>query len=357
MKFSAKIIFLSSALWVGCSTAPVSRGPVSTSLSERFEQFTQRNGPGLTYVVLKNGSVVASGAHGYADLENRVPITLKSRFIIASLSKQITAMAILLLEKDGKINREARAVEYLPNLPKYAGAIKVKHLLHHQSGLPDYSPLCVSSVTPVDNAAILSFLHQQSDTLFRPGLEFQYSNSGYVVLAEIISKVSGKPFIEFLQSRIFRKLGMNATDIITLENEQSFQRTMHSYSAWPFFNVDDKNACNYKQGPGGVITNIEDFSKWMNAVASNTLLPEEWTKKMFTPAPLDSGKPKAYADGWLVSSLKENELIWHNGGWLSFRTYAGYVPEKNLWVAIFSNYEGMESMLEPLSAELLDPYL
>ncbi len=172
-------------------------------------------------------------------------------------------MAVLILEKEGKIKADDFVSQYIPAFPAYAKNVRIRHLLHHQGGLPNYNELCKNSKTPVQNKEIISYLNSQSKLEFEPGSRYQYSNMGYVVLAEVAAHASGQSFSDFLNEHIFKKIKMNHTDLITLENEAAFQKKMHSYKAWPFFDVNDNGPCNYKQGPGSIVTNLDDFSKWI----------------------------------------------------------------------------------------------
>jgi CubicO group peptidase (beta-lactamase class C family) len=319
-----------------------------------LDAFNKQLGPGFTYMVIKEGKVIEQGASGFADLKKRKKLKIDSRFIIGSLSKQMTAMAVLLLEKEGKINREEFITKYLPNLPVYFSKIKVKHLIHHQGGVPSYDELCSTSKAPVTNKEILAFLATKSETLFSPGSEFQYSNAGYVVLAELVAQVSGMSFSEFMNKSIFNKLEMNQTELVSLEKEPKFQKEIHSYKAWPYFEENDTNSCNYKLGPGSVITNLRDYFKWLMAIENNQLIDAESTKLYFTPAKLDNGKPTQYAYGWMIGSYKGQTIIDHAGSWLSFNTYSARLPEKKLWIVFFSNYGGMDSYLWPMTEEILE---
>jgi CubicO group peptidase (beta-lactamase class C family) len=302
-------------------------------------------------MTMRDGRILRKEAFGYSDLSRKAKISVDSRFIMGSLSKQMTAMAILLLEKSGKIKPDDLAIKYVKNLPEYANSITIQHLLHHQGGLPPYDEWCQSHKGKIGNTEILDFLRTQKENKFKPGTRFSYSNSGYVVLAEIIRSASGMSYTEFMQKNIFDPLGMKKTFIITRETEPAFQKQMHSYTSWPVLAVDDFHACNYKQGPGSIVSNLDDYAKWMTAIENNTLLDDEWTQKMFTPAKLENGEATPYADGWFVSTVHDQRLFDHTGAWLSFRSYVGYLPEKKTWVALFSNYGGLDP--QGLGEELL----
>lgn len=312
------------------------------SVLDKLADFNKKKGPGLAYFIMKEGVVTKKGVAGYADLEKKRPIQLTSKFVIASLSKQFTALTILMLENEKKIERDEYLSKYIPNLPKQMSKIRIRHLLHHQSGLPSYyEELCEAKKTPVTNKEIMDYLLSGKENLFEPGTKYQYSNTGYVVLAEVVAKVSGMSFEKYLTENVFKKLGMKNSEMVTTVTEPNYLKQMHSYTEWPHFKKDDADSCNYKHGPGSVVTTIEDYILWIKALDSNSLISEESKKQLFTPGVLDNGQKTTYAYGWISEVYKKQPMIWHNGSWLSYRSFAGYLPEKKKWVVLLSNYGGV----------------
>ena len=344
------VLFCLAALW---TVIPCQARAGSPTIESRLNLYTENRGPGLELMIIQNGKVIRKESYGYEDRTKKKRITSSTRFVIGSLSKQFTAMAALILEKQGKLDPEDHITKYLSDLPKYMQDIKVKHLIHHQSGLPDYGKLCSTSQTPVTNREIMEFLKSQSKLDFPAGSKYVYSNAGYVVLSEIISKASGQNFIDFLRTEIFEKVGMKNADVVTIENESRLGLA-HSYTSWPFLDLNDHNPCNYKTGPGSVVLNIDDYAKWTTAFSSDAILPREWIEKLYQTADLNSGEHTKYAYGWIIDERNGKKLIWHNGAWLSFVTYSAYLPSTNTWIVFFSNYGAIQDF--QLADELITKY-
>src|SRR5262249_11012920 len=178
----------------------------------------QGNDPGAAVLVVKNGKVLFERGYGVTDLKSLRKIDAHTNFRLASVTKQFTAMAIMLLVHDGRLHYDDRLTDIFPDFPEYARAITIRHLLNHTSGLQDYEDLMpppdpnlpVEQIQ-IQDAGVLDLLKQQKTTKFTPGSKWDYSNSGYVVLGLIVQKVSGKSFPDFLHDRIFAPLGMNKT--------------------------------------------------------------------------------------------------------------------------------------------------
>src|SRR6266568_3060512 len=180
-----------------------------------FASLRSTKAPGAAALVLKDGHILFERGYGVTDLRSRHRIGPETNFRLASLSKQFTAMAIMLLVHDGKLRYEDRLTDVFPDFQAYGQNITLRHLLNHTSGLKDYEDLMEanrwSDSHQIQDAEVLDLLKQQTATKFPPGSHWEYSNSGYVVLGLVVEKVSGKPFPEFLHERVFAPLGMANT--------------------------------------------------------------------------------------------------------------------------------------------------
>lgn len=284
---------------LACASAFISTSIFASENSHlsRLELYTSQQGPGLAYAVLRDGNAIESGAAGYAD---RTSVTLNgqsSLFNIASNSKQFTAMSIMLLELAGKISLEDPVRKFIPELPTYAENVKIKHLVYHTSGLPDYMSIC-SATGPVTNQSVIDFLKSASQVDFPAGTRHEYSNTGYVILSEVVQRASGTSFPDFVQNQIFNKLGMTSSRIVKIGDQRPYPNQASGYGEWPFFNLMNDVPCDYVFGDGGVYTSIEDYQKWLVALSKPGFLSEASLAKLFTAGTLDSGDAIPYAYGW-----------------------------------------------------------
>jgi CubicO group peptidase (beta-lactamase class C family) len=306
----------------------------------RLGLYTSQNGPGLAFAVLSNGKTIDSGSVGFADRASGVLNAQNSLFNIASNSKQFTAMAIMLLERDGKVALDDLVSKFIPELPDYAKDIKVRHLVYHTSGLRDYMSIC-RATAPVQNAEVISFLRSETKLLFTAGSEHEYSNTGYVLLSEIVQRAAGMTFPNYIQSQIFDKLGMADSRVVNLGDRRPFPNQSSGYGEWPFFNVMNEVPCDYIFGDGGIYTSVQDYSKWLVALSKPGFLSEALLTKLFTAGTLDSGESLRYAYGWGLDDFDGNPMIAHSGSWTGYKSVAAILPQKGIIVIVLSNYRNI----------------
>ena len=306
----------------------------------RLEFYTSQNGPGLAYAVLKDGKSIESGAAGFADRASGTLNAQHSLFNIASNSKQFTAMSIMLLEQTRKVSLEDPVRKFIPELPDYAKDVKVKHLVYHTSGLPDYMSIC-KATGPVTNQTVVDFLKNESKLDFQAGTRHEYSNTGYVLLSEVVQRASGATFPDFVHRQIFDKLGMTDTRIVKVGDKRPYLNQSSGYGEWPFFDLMNEVQCDYVFGDGGVYTTVQDYQKWLVALTKPGFLPEASLTKLLTAGTLDSGDSVPYAYGWGLDEFGGNPMIAHSGSWTGYKSVAAYIPAKGVWVIVLSNYRNM----------------
>lgn len=307
--------------------------------------------PGAGVIVLKNGRVVYLGARGIADLQAMRPIDGRTAFRLASVSKQFTATAIMLLVRDGKLRYEDRLTDLFPGFPDYGRAITVRHLLNHTSGLPDYEDLMppVDPALPVeevqiDDRGVLALLEAQASGWFAPGALWRYSNSGYVLLGLIVEKVSGLSFPEFLRERIFAPLRMDNTVAFVRGRNKVGDRAF-GYSRengrWRF---TDQSPTSATLGDGGVYSSLYDLTLWEEGLRTHRLLTAEEMKPALTPVRVPGkgptgpdGKPADYGFGWFLNAWKGHPRMWHYGETSGFRTAIQRFPADGLTVVVLAN--------------------
>lgn len=301
--------------------------------------------PGFAILVKRNGKVVSVNFQGVRQLLGKQKIDSHTNFRLASCTKQFTAMAVMLLVHDGKLRYDDSLSTIFPEFPAYGNAITVRHLLNHTSGLPDYEDLMDAAEKQkgplwspqhqIQDAEVLQLLEKEQKGKFTPGTKWEYSNSGYVVLGLIVAKRSGKSFGEFLRERIFSPLEMSGTLVFEQGKNQVANRAYgHSKKDGALVETD-QSSTSATQGDGGVYSNVEDLSKWDDALRERRLLSEKEFTPAITPAALppgaeqklaedapDSlrGKAIGYGFGWFLDLQGARPLMWHYGDTIGFKT-------------------------------------
>lgn len=294
-------------------------------------------------LLAEQGKVLYKKSFGLANEETRAPLNENTAFELASCTKQFTGMAIALLEQQGKLHFDDDFSKYLPELNHYKG-ITIRNLLYHTSGLPDYMSLedvwkdWDDNRIATNKDVIEIFAKHQPKTQFEPGAKFEYSNTGYLLLASIIEKVSGKTYGTFLAEKIFKPLHMDRTFVY---NRRYAPRKVDNYAlgyvmndslgrkVLPDSNVYTRYVYNLDGivGDGAVNSTVNDLLKWDEALYTNKLLPEAKRNVLFTSGKLNNGEPANYGFGWMIKDKPDGEkVVAHSGGWPGYVTYI----ERNL---------------------------
>jgi CubicO group peptidase (beta-lactamase class C family) len=341
-----------------------------TQIDALFTTLNSSNAPGAAVIVIRNGQAVFRRGYGVSDLRTVHPIDETTNFRLASVTKQFTATAIMLLAHDGKLRYDDHLTDFFPESPAYGKAITVRNLLNHTSGLPDYEDILTAQYpnTPDDkipqihDAGVLKLLEQQSVGKFPPGSKWDYSNSGYATLAMIVEKVSGKPFGQFLQERIFTPLQMTNT-LAYEEGKNEVPRRAYGHSkengTW---RETDQSSTSAVLGDGGIYSSLDDLAKWDRALRDHTLLSAEEMKPALTPvqpsagaAKNSEGEPVSYGFGWFLDPYHGHQRMWHYGETVGFRTVIERFPDDQLTVIILANRADADS--QTLALKVADLYL
>ena len=209
-----RFYLLLTTLLMSCSTASVmSQGDSrAAAVDALFRDYAQPDVPGASVVIIQDGKVLLGKSYGLANCEEKIPSAPDTNYRLASVTKQFTAMAIMILADRKQLSLEAPITDFFPEFPAYGKAITIRHLLNHTSGLLDYEDLIPQgTVLPVVDINVLRLLQKEQKTYFTPGTQFRYSNTGYAFLALVVEKVSGLTFAHFLQENIFKPLHMDHT--------------------------------------------------------------------------------------------------------------------------------------------------
>jgi CubicO group peptidase (beta-lactamase class C family) len=317
-----------------------------------FANFKSNDVPGVAVLVVKDGKKVFERGYGVRDLRTKKKIAADTNFRLASVSKQFTAMAIMLLVHDHKLYYSDRLTDIFPGFPKYGKAITIRQLLTHTSGLLDYEDLMAKQfgnipdeqIPQIKDASVLELLKQETTTKFASGTKWDYSNSGYCVLAMVVEKVSGKPFGDFLHDRIFVPLKMNHTLAYEKGKNEVPNRAFGNTKTNGKWKETDQSSTSATLGDGGSYTSLEDMAKWDAALREQTLLSEKEMEAALTPATVEGkpttepdGKPVSYGFGWFLDPYKGHPRMWHYGETVGFRTTIQRFPKDGLTVIVLAN--------------------
>ena len=306
--------------------------------------------PGASVLVVQDGKVVVRRAYGLANLENDTPATPATNNRLASVSKHFTAAAVLLLAEEGKLRLDDRARRWLPSLPKDAEAVTIRHLLTHTSGVADYEELMDEEGEQLSDAGVLDLLEDQ-ELDFAPGTKYNYSNSGYALLALIVEQASGERFADFLRDRIFRPLGMNGSVAWEKGRSEIAHRAYGYARRKKTWKLADQDVTSAILGDGGIYSSIDDLARWDAALASGRLLSKKTLAEAMAGQVDTDERGTRYGYGWHIT----DDIVWHSGEMIGFRTVFQRHGGR-LTVALLTNRdEGAPSDLADRIAELFLP--
>ena len=268
-----------------------------------------------TILVSQQGKPIYKNAFGYGDKANNLELDETSVFYLASLSKQFTAMAIMILKEQKKLTYEDKLSTYFPSFPGYANAITIQHLLTHTSGIPDYFKLGINK-KGLTNNDVIKALSKQKKLDFKPGKKYSYSNSGYLLLSQIIEKTAGVPFHEFMETNIFKPLNMNSTLVYTKSTAAIKNRAI-GYNAEG--ELDDYEILT--TGDGGMFSTLADLHLWDQALYTEKLIKKSTLEDAFSSAVLNNGELANYGYGWNISKKEKTKLVYHAGGLAGYRSF------------------------------------
>ena len=337
-------------------------GSVDGRVDKLFERWDRPDSPGCALGVVKDGRLVYARGYGMADLEHSIPITPRSVFDIASTSKQFTSMAIMLLVKEGKISLDDDVRKYVPEVPDLGGTITLRHLLYHTSGLRNQFLLGqLSGLRWGDletRADALATVARQKELNFKPGEMHSYSNTGYFLLGEVVSRVSGQSLREFASRNIFGPLGMSDTQIHDNANliirNRAWAYSADKHGAWV-----NNITRNEEVGDSNIYTSIEDLARWDQNFYDGKVGGEAVIQQMLTPGTLNGGKPftydgAGYAAGLRVGEYKGLKLVWHAGSSTSRSEYLRF-PDQRFSVFCLCNSGDIDP--SELARQVVDIYL
>lgn len=360
---------------LGSSKEGVGMTSLTDKIDKLFAEWDKSDSPGCALGIIKDGQLVYSRGYGMANLEHDIPVSSKMVFRIGSTSKQVTTMCIALLAEKGKISLDDDVRKYVPELPEYKSPITIKQLVWHTSGLPDYldlirltsggapSPQAYNRATNnITEEDVIEMLARQKTLNFNSGEVHLYSNSGYLLLAVLVKRVSGKSLREFAEEHIFVPLGMKNThfhdDFTMIVKNRAMGYSPKEDDG--FF--IDMTTCDIV-GDGGIFTTVEDLLLWDHNFYHSKVGSPELIKRMLTPGTLNNGEKcshgrmpeRYYAFGLVVGEYRGLPVVSHGGGFVGFRAEIVRFPEQHCSIICLANL----STIQPwdLALQVADIYL
>ena len=364
-------------LFIAGSTPAADREAATSTL---VKGLVANGEPGLAVLVRRDGRTVLERGYGVRDLRTRTPIDPRTRFRLASVTKQMTAATIMLLVHDGRLRYEDALTVALPGFPAYGSGVTIRHLLTHTSGLPDYEQLMEnaekakgpmwSPERQIRDDEVLALLQKETRGLFAPGASWAYSNSGYVLLGLVAARAAGKPFGDVLRERIFAPLGMTRTLAYEKGRNEVPDRAYGHTKEPAGLRETDQSSTSATLGDGGVYSCLEDLAKWDEALRTNALLSKAEMAPALTPVRLTDGsqplwpkgeqggdnlfpgQPVAYGFGWFLDPWRGRPRTWHHGETMGFRSIVERFPADGVSIVILANRGDID--LRSLALELAE---
>ena len=330
-------LFISNAWTQG----PLLNLQQKTGIDQLMADLDQPNEPGAAIAIVKDGKVIYKNAKGTADLAHGIPIQTQTVFQVAELGNQFIAFGALLLAEEGKIDLDASVKKYLPELPDYAQAITVGRLMSHTNGLPSHVDLLLASGWAMSDwktrPQVLKVLASQTDLLFAPGERMNHSLTGFVLLAEMISRVSGLSFADYMDQRVFQPLGMQQTAFVDHPNKLLAQAAPTYYqvegewlqSPFGYFQLDATN----------LQTSVEDMARWLSNRQRRQVGTSEMINLMSTQVSLNNGEKVDATMGQFVLDHKSRQGLYQTGMAYGRISCLVHFPDANLGIVVLSNQD------------------
>ncbi len=334
-------ILILAVFAVNCrSASKPEEGPSNPAVDALFKQWEKPDSPGAAVAVLWNNEVVYKRGYGSAQLEYEIPITSETVFHVASVSKQFTAFAVVLLAQEGKLSLDDEVRKYIAEVPDFGKTITLRHLIHHVSGLRDQWEALAMAGWRLDDVItkdhILTMVRNQKELNFAPGERYLYCNTGYTLLAEVVARVTGQSFPEWTKQHIFEPLGMTHTHF---HDDHQLVVKNRAYSYGP---RDEggfrKNVLSYANvGATSLFTTAEDLVKWAGNFFDPRVGGAEVVEQVQQQGVLNNGRKIPYAFGLGIGQYRGLRQVSHSGGDAGFRSHLLIFPEKRFAVAVLSN--------------------
>jgi CubicO group peptidase (beta-lactamase class C family) len=299
--------------------------------------------PGASVAVIKDGAILFQRSYGMANVDAGEKATSQTNYRLASMTKQFTAMSILLLEDKKQLALGDRVAKYLPELATAMPTVTLRHLLTHTSGLPEYETLLPKDdKTQILDKDVVRLVAKQILEL-KPGSRYKYGNTGYVLLAQVVERVSKQPFAEFLKKNIFTPLGMN--DSIAYEAKTPIKNRAYGYDgSEDSFKDADQARATAVLGDGGIYSSVTDMAKWVEGLEKQTLLKGKRFAEATSKQVATSEPGIGYGYGWRIGDEAGEKVVFHTGTTSGFKNALLWVPSRKLAVIVLTNRKNSDSL-------------
>ncbi|MCH8159627.1 MAG: beta-lactamase family protein [Proteobacteria bacterium] len=344
LKFTGSMVSATLLLAVLSACTEVPAPPVnvrSAAVAALFEHYDKGVQPGAAVLVIKDGAVVFERGFGYADIANKVHIDADSMFRLASVSKQFTTMAIMVLAEAGKLSYDDLLSQHVPELNSWPG-VTIRHLMTHTSGVPDYYDAgYYAAYDPsgpmVQNDELIEIMLQYPEPDFPPGDDHVYNNGAYELLTTVVARISGMSFADFVTQHVLAAAGMPTATPFRSATPDIPKRVYGYKQTDEAYELDDYDAFNAMLGAGSIYATLKDFYAWDQSLYGNTVVTGATLNEAYTRTRLNNGKIIDYGFGWRINEHKGHLRIAHGGSWVGFRTNISRFPEENLTIVVLTN--------------------
>ena len=365
MRFGRGVLLLCLTL-AGAGARTQSGGPADLSVQVDAAVEAQRNAqkiPGVSLAVCRDGRVVKASGYGLGNVEWSAPVTPETIFQTGSVGKQFTAMAVMMLVEENRIGLDDKLTKYVPESPGIWNHVTIRNLLTHTSGISDYGgeeDLMGKGVINfrkdyTEEELIPAFAKMKMD--FQPGEKWSYSNTGYVLLGIVIHRVTGKFYGDFLQERIFQRLGMSSTGIISEANIVPQRSGGYRLVKGELKNQEWVSPTLNTTADGALYTNVLDLAKWDAALREKKFVTPSSYELMWSPVKLNDGKTFPYGFGWFLSEKGGRKAVSHNGAWQGFTMSIARYLNEGLTVIVMTNLDSDNSKPEKIVEDVAAIYL
>ena len=325
-------------------------GTSFAGIDQLLQEAVQDGEPGMVVCIVQDGKVAYMKARGLANLQSKAPLTADTPIYIASLGKEFTTAAVLRLVEKKKLGLDDPITAHLPGLPAYMAGVTVRHLLAHTSGVPDYLDLTREKVSGWTNKDVLDLLRKQAALLFPAGSKWSYSNSGFILLAELVARIHGAPFSRVLEQEFFQPLGMTSTFVHQADRPGAGRAVGYERKEgiWVVSDVD-----SFTIGSGGIYSSAQDMCRWGRALDAGEVLSKMTLIAAFTPSVTSLARPTPMGLGFQVEDIPEGPL---QGQWYAsmfgifrgFRSVDMKIKDRPFRYVLLSNSgRGLEPMRIP----------
>ena len=334
-------ICLVGRLFISCDNIELTGGVLNidtATVDSLFTDYDLAQGPGASVLVIYQGQILFSKGYGQANLAIGTPISTVTNFRLASITKQFTAMSIMILYSRGQLDYEQTLTDIFSDFPDYGNTITLRHMLYHTSGLRDYFGLISDTVTEqLCDQDVLKLMMNQNSTYFPPGTQYRYSNSGYALLALVVEQISGQSFADFLHENIFLPLDMKGT----VAHEEGISTVFDRAYGYIFSNggyvLNDQSITSAVLGDGGIYSSTLDMVAWDKALYTAQLVPYDVLNESFISGTLASNSEIGYGFGWVIDTYLYRKRVYHTGSTTGFKNVYQRYPNERLSIIILTN--------------------